>query len=171
MSIPVIDPLVGYVSRAHPGPNPVLRRLLGQLEQAQEGHSVTVISRLEGSPEILRGGLVRRALSSAFEVIISRETNTVAVVGPNPFAAVIVGAVADGRPAEWALTDRGMKREDRAPIWDLTGGVWLNMCEDRHAFPSAGGDIVRVCTRRADHTGRHAAGNGVRVVAVWGGRS
>jgi hypothetical protein len=164
------DPMLGYVSHTHPGPNPVLRRLRGQLEQAQEGHSVTVMSRLEGAPEILRGGLVRRALSSAFEVIVARETNTVAVVGPTPFSAVMVGEVVEARPTEWALTDAGVEREDRTPIWDLTGGVWLNMCEDRHTFPSADGDIVRVCTRRAEHTGRHAAGNGVRIVAVWGGR-
>lgn len=46
---------------------------------------------------------------------------------------------------------------------DLTRGLtrWPYTCPGR----SPNG---RVCTRRAPHTGRHAAGDGTHVTAVWG---
>ena len=45
---------------------------------------------------------------------------------------------------------------------DLTRGLirWPYTCPGR----SPNG---RVCTRRAPHTGRHAAGDGTRITAVW----
>lgn len=46
---------------------------------------------------------------------------------------------------------------------DLTRGLtrWPYTCRGR----SPNG---RVCSRRAPHTGRHAAGDGTRITAVWG---
>lgn len=51
---------------------------------------------------------------------------------------------------------------------DLTRGLktWPYMCAARRPGP----DVPRMCTRRAGHTGRHAAGNGTQIVAVWGAR-
>lgn len=45
-------------------------------------------------------------------------------------------------------------------IPDLTGDQMGPLCEERHP-------VACVCTRLPNHTGRHAAGNGDHVVAVW----
>lgn len=54
---------------------------------------------------------------------------------------------------------------------DLTGGKWPTMCDARwrDLRPGWALTFAYTCTRPASHTGRHAAGNGVRVVAVWAG--
>lgn len=54
---------------------------------------------------------------------------------------------------------------------DLTCGAWPAACGARAEFrrPGAAVTFRAVCTRRASHTGRHAAGHGGRVVAVWSG--
>lgn len=59
----------------------------------------------------------------------------------------------------WIVEDAATSTTSLPP--DLTRGRWPNMCTARH-----GQDWT--CTRIADHTGRHAAGDGEHIVAVWG---
>lgn len=55
--------------------------------------------------------------------------------------------------------------EDALPP-DLTGvGVWPCWQAKRVAMAETAG--ILVCTRGRGHTGRHAAGNGIQIVAVW----
>lgn len=51
----------------------------------------------------------------------------------------------------------------RAWVVDLTRGWWPRACQARALVDGRGWQ----CTRRCRHTGRHAAGAGGRVVAVW----
>ncbi len=54
---------------------------------------------------------------------------------------------------------------------DLTTGRWPTACDNRHPWTLATvqgtREVTTVCTRRAHHTGRHAAGAFGRVIAVW----
>lgn len=54
---------------------------------------------------------------------------------------------------------------------DLTTGRWPTACDDRHVWTLATvqgtREVTTVCTRRAHHTGRHAAGAFARTIAVW----
>ena len=54
---------------------------------------------------------------------------------------------------------------------DLTTGRWPTACDDRHVWTLATvqgtREVATVCTRRAHHTGRHAAGAFGRTIAVW----
>lgn len=74
--------------------------------------------------------------------------------------------LAKARAARWHL---GRHLPGTAGIPDLTGGVWPAMCNARGHFTLPGRRYaVASCTRRAAHTGRHAAGDGTSVIAVWG---
>ena len=68
----------------------------------------------------------------------------------------------------WLETDHTVRCSD---VPDLTTGRWPKACDTRHAWTlvTACGtrDVTTVCTRRASHTGRHAAGAFGRVIAVW----
>jgi hypothetical protein len=57
------------------------------------------------------------------------------------------------------------------PVPDLTCGRWPRACGARAEFVVPGAPVRHraTCTRRAGHTGRHAAGSGGVVVAVWAG--
>ncbi|HEY0217906.1 MAG TPA: hypothetical protein VGC57_16060 [Cellulomonas sp.] len=57
------------------------------------------------------------------------------------------------------------------PVRDLTAGRWPRACGARAEFRRDGSPVTYrvVCTRRTSHTGRHAAGHGGLVVAVWSG--
>lgn len=60
----------------------------------------------------------------------------------------------------------------RSSVPDLTRGRWPLMCQVRSALVLNHHEPVKrryVCTRIAGHTGRHAAGSGGRIVAVWAG--
>lgn len=88
------------------------------------------------------------------------------------------------RPGEWCAFD-GITGTPVVP--DLTRGTWPDdVCNKRglfyvefaatvpalHVFPGGASVLKRTvtCTRRASHTGRHAAASGGRIVAVWGDR-
>ena len=65
------------------------------------------------------------------------------------------------RPLEWA----SLQRPAGAPeVPDLTGRRWEDgMCNEPHVSGA-------ICTRAPFHTGRHAAGAGDYIVAVWWSR-
>lgn len=74
--------------------------------------------------------------------------------------------LAKARATRWHL---GRHLPGTSGIPDLTGGVWPSTCNARTHFTLPGRRAaVASCTRRAASTGRHAAGNGTHVVAVWG---
>lgn len=61
---------------------------------------------------------------------------------------------------------------DYAPLasqlLDLTRPDFLHQCANRRTFVIGVRQLEdAVCTRRAGHTGRHAAGNGYTITAVW----
>jgi len=88
------------------------------------------------------------------------------------------------RPGEWCAFERVT---GTPVIPDLTRGYWPDhICNKRnrfwielvdalpafHVFPDGSTSLDRTvtCTRIAGHTGRHAAGSGGLIVAVWGDR-
>ena len=79
-----------------------------------------------------------------------------------------------GYPLTWDITELPA-RFQRAPLTTLppdftTGGGFESdrMCLDElHLEDSFGRDVARFCTRRTGHSGRHAAGTGEIVIAVW----
>jgi hypothetical protein len=79
-----------------------------------------------------------------------------------------------GYPDTWDWTELPA-RYRRKPLAtlppDLTTGGGLEsdrMCLDElHLEDAWGHDIARYCTRRTGHSGRHAAGTGQIVIAVW----
>lgn len=53
-------------------------------------------------------------------------------------------------------------------LLDLTRPDFLHQCANRRTFVVGVRQLDEaVCTRRASHTGRHAAGNGHTITAVW----
>lgn len=53
-------------------------------------------------------------------------------------------------------------------LLDLTRPDFLHQCANRRTFVVGVRQLEdAVCTRRASHTGRHAAGNGHTITAVW----
>ncbi len=54
-----------------------------------------------------------------------------------------------------------------AMVPDLTRSCWPSVCTARTRRSL--GTAHWTCTRRAGHTGRHAAGDGCFILAVWGG--
>lgn len=62
-------------------------------------------------------------------------------------------------PREWVSAD-AYDHRDLPP--DLTGMDWC---------PATWKDDEYGCTRLPGHTGRHAAGDGEHITAVWGDRS
>lgn len=68
-------------------------------------------------------------------------------------------------PREWAAT--GEWREELLPpdttVRPINLDTWCGAVAP-HTFS------VLVCTRLPGHTGRHAAGTGWRIIAVWGDR-
>ena len=97
--------------------------------------------------------------------------------------ALVDGVLADRRPArpgEWCAFDRSTG----APVVpDLTRGAWPDkVCNQRRLFTIAPAPAPEAhltgpfrsrqvtCTRIAEHTGRHAAGSGGLIVAVWDAR-
>lgn len=73
------------------------------------------------------------------------------------------------RRVAWSLDSH----PDALDVPDVTSHGWPDECGERwavqssdpaHLFPR-----LFVCTRRKNHTGRHAAGTFTRIAAVWGG--
>jgi hypothetical protein len=57
----------------------------------------------------------------------------------------------------WTVHDSGVQRENLPPDLTLINSV---VCPGRHP-------VGYWCTRPEGHTGRHAAGNGTHILAVW----
>lgn len=107
------------------------------------------------------GLAAHRASNPSYDVIRAESVNAA------PVAATTMPA-ADW--SVWVLTESDLADPVVPFIWDLTGGSWPEMCNDRHGFKGAHPGVIvrRTCTRRAKHLGRHAAAAGGRIVAVWG---
>jgi hypothetical protein len=58
-----------------------------------------------------------------------------------------------------------IRGDEHAPDWvpDLT----IQLARDRPCCKAREGRKGFICTRLLGHTGRHAAGDGERIVAVW----
>lgn len=71
-------------------------------------------------------------------------------------------------PRTWCLWTLPTYRWPIIPDHTSHSRGWPYVCQHRGQLP-AGDDatVTLVCTRRADHTGRHAHGSGAIVEAVW----
>lgn len=71
-------------------------------------------------------------------------------------------------PRTWCLHAIPTYRWPIIPDYTSHSRGWPYVCEDRGELPvDDGATVTLVCTRRADHTGRHAHGSGALVEAVW----
>lgn len=71
-------------------------------------------------------------------------------------------------PRTWCLRALPVYRWPIVPDHTSHSRGWPYVCQHRGQLPVGdGATVTLVCTRRADHTGRHAHGSGVIVEAVW----
>ncbi|GAA2242318.1 hypothetical protein GCM10010401_14000 [Rarobacter faecitabidus] len=124
--------------------------------------------------DLLSGGVVRQCLlalavgvelpQKVVDLVVAVDVAQRAADSAREAARVAAVVVKPARDREWVAA------ADFPPAWredlpaDLTGEDDALWCEAKsHPVELLGA----VCTRRRGHTGRHARGDGERIVAVW----
>lgn len=82
----------------------------------------------------------------------------------------LLGLTREPTKADFALVDAGgawHEHDGCHNIPDLTRGRSSERCDEHRLFHEPDGDANYLCSRRKGHTGRHAAGSGTCIRAVW----